>query len=289
MRCVMTKIHDFRMLMLLLLLLLVGSSEGILAGKAIAGTQPDLLSDELSEDGEGSAQGIADPLEPINRAVFVFNDKLYFWVLKPVKTGYSAVLPRDIRVCLSNFVSNLATPVSLINSLLQGRWEDAGVTLYRFGINTVLGVYGFADPAASEFGLNPRSADFGQTLGVYGAGGGIFLYWPLLGPSNIRDSIGLVADNLAQPINYLGLNSSEKSSYAGGSYVNRLSLSSDAYEEMKKYSVDPYVSTREAYHEYRNARIKWNRQHQDNTKSPTGTDILPGVDTEIFPDFDKKL
>lgn len=146
----MTKIRDCRILMLLLLLLLVCSSEGILAGKAIAGTQPDLLSDEISEDEEGSAQGIADPLESINRAVFVFNDKLYFWVLKPVKTAYSAVLPKDIRVCLGNFVSNLATPVSLINSLLQGRWEDAGVTLSRFGINTVLGVYGFADPAASE-------------------------------------------------------------------------------------------------------------------------------------------
>ena len=120
-----------------------------------------------SEDEKGSAQGIADPLEPINRVVFVFNDKLYFWVLKPVKTGYSAILPKDIRVCLGNFASNLATPVSLINSLFQGRWEDAGITFKRFGINTVLGVYGFADSAASEFGLTPRSADFGQTLGVY--------------------------------------------------------------------------------------------------------------------------
>jgi phospholipid-binding lipoprotein MlaA len=267
----------------------VCSSENILTGKAIAGTQPDLLSDEISEDEEDSAEGIADPLEPINRAVFAFNDKLYFWVLKPVKTAYSAVLPKDIRVCLGNFVSNLATPVSFINSLFQGRWEDAGVTLSRFGINTVLGVYGLADPAASEFGLTPRSADFGQTLGVYGAGGGIFLCWPLLGPSNIRDSIGQVADSLAQPINHLGLTSSERLYYTGGSYVNRLSLSSDAYEEMKKYSVDPYVSTREAYHEYRNARIKWNRQRQDNTTSPTGTDILPGIDKEIFPDIEKKL
>jgi hypothetical protein len=76
------------------------------------------------------------------------------------------------------------------------------------------------------------------------------------------DSIGLVADNLAQPINYLGLSSLERLNYAGVFYLNRLSLSSDAYEEMKKYSVDPYASVREAYHEYRNARIKWNRQHQ---------------------------
>lgn len=285
----MIKISDSRILILLLLLFLVCSSEGILARNAIAGAQPDLLSDEMSEDEEGAEQGIADPLEPFNRAVFVFNDKLYFWVLKPVKTGYAAVLPRDIRVCLGNFVSNLATPVTLINTLLQGRWEDAGVVLSRFGVNTVLGVYGFGDPAASEFGLGPRSADFGQTLGVYGAGEGVYLYWPLLGPSNIRDSIGLVADNLAQPINYLELNSAQRLNYAGGSYLNRLSLSSNAYEEMKKYSLDPYVSTREAYYEYRNSRIKGNRYNHNINSSPTGTEILPGVDKELFPDINKKL
>lgn len=275
--------------MFFLLLLLVCPAEGILAANTTAGAQPDLLSDELSDDDEGSDKGIADPLEPMNRVVFAFNDKLYFWVLKPVKTGYAAVVPKDIRVCLGNFVNNLATPVVLINTLLQGRWEDAGVVLSRFGVNTILGVYGFADPAASEFGLTTRSADFGQTLGIYGAGEGVYLCWPLFGPSNIRDSIGLVADNLAQPINYLDLNSTQRLNYAGGSYLNRLSLGSDAYEEMKKYSLDPYVSTREAYHEYRNARIEGNRQNQNNNSSATGTEIIPGIDKQIFPDIQKKL
>jgi len=278
-----------RALLLFFLLLLVCSFEGIRAANAIGSAQPDLLSDEVSEDEEGSDKGIADPLEPFNRVVFVFNDKLYFWVLKPVKIGYAAVVPKDIRICLGNFVSNLATPVVLINTLLQGRWDDAGIVLSRFGVNTVLGVYGFGDPAASEFGLASRSADFGQTLGVYGAGEGLYLCWPLFGPSNIRDSIGLVADNLVQPINHLQLDSAQRLSYSGGSYLNKLSLGSDVYEEMKKYSLDPYVSAREAYHEYRNARIEGKKFNQNDNSSPVGVEILPGIEKQIFPSFQKQL
>lgn len=275
--------------MIVVLLLLTFWREGISVGNAIGGTQPDLLTDEMEFDEEGTGDGIADPLEPMNRVVFIFNDKLYFWILKPVKTGYAAVVPKDIRICIGNFVNNLATPVVLINTLLQGRWDDAGIVLSRFGVNTVLGVYGFGDPATSEFDLTPRSADFGQTLGVYGAGEGVYLFWPLFGPSNIRDSIGLVADNLVQPINYLELNSAQRLNYAGGSFLNRLSLGSDVYEEMKKYSLDPYVSAREAYHEYRNARIKRNRYNQNNNPSSTGTEILPGIDKQLFPEIEKKL
>ena len=84
----------------------------------------------------------------------------------------------------------------------------------------------------------------------------IYLYWPLFGPSNIRDSIGLVADTVSHPVNYSGLNWAERIGYSGTSYINRLSLHPDEYEEMKKYSVDPYVAVRQAYHEYRNAHIK---------------------------------
>jgi phospholipid-binding lipoprotein MlaA len=222
---------------------------------------PDLLTESLHEDKddydwEAAEEEIADPLEPWNRVVFVFNDKLYYWVFKPVSKGYSIVLPKDVRGCLGNFFSNLTSPVVLINTLLQGRLEDAGTVLTRFGINTVIGVFGLGDPAAREFHLRPPSADFGQTLGRYGMGGGVYLYWPLFGPSNIRDSIGLIADTVSHPANYSGLNSAERAGYSGTSYVNRLSLNPDEYEEMKKYSLDPYVAVRQAYHEYRNAHIR---------------------------------
>lgn len=268
-----------RAAMLILLLFLTFSWEGLSLGHAIASTQPDLLVDEKEDNGGDSGDGLADPLEPVNRAIFTFNDRLYFWVLKPVKTGYAAVVPKDIRGCLDNFVNNLATPVVLLNTLLQGRWSDAGGVLARFGVNTVLGVYGFADPAASEFDLRPRSADFGQTLGVYGAGEGIYLVWPVFGPSNIRDTVGLVADNLAQPINYLDLDSASRSSYSGGSYLNKLSLAPEVYEDMKKYSLDPYVSAREAYHDYRKARIETQNQHDQPV--PTGAGLLPDIENKL--------
>jgi phospholipid-binding lipoprotein MlaA len=230
---------------------------------------PDFLTEGLYDEGEKydgweeAEKKIADPLEPWNRAVFVVNDKLYFWVLKPVRIGYSAVLPKDVRVCLGNFFDNLASPVVLINTLLQGRFDDAGTVLSRFGINTVLGVYGLADPAASEFSLNPPSADFGQTLGKYGLGGGVYLYWPLFGPSNIRDSIGRIADTATHPLAYSGLNSAERTGYSGANLVNSLSLSPNDYEEMKKYSLDPYVAIRQGYHEYRNAFIKGKRRDRE--------------------------
>ncbi len=273
--------RNSQILQFILLLLLVCSAGAVLAPVAIGAGQPDLLSDEADESGEYADQGIADPLEPFNRAVFTFNDRLYFWVLKPVRTGYRAVVPRDIRGCLGNFISNLATPVVLVNTLLQGRWGDAGVVLARFGVNTVLGVYGFGDPAASELDLVPPSADFGQTLGVYGLGEGIYLCWPVFGPSNVRDSIGLVADNLAHPLSYLDVDSAQMISFSAGSYLNRLSLSSDVYEEMKRYSLDPYVSAREAYHEYRNARIKGKGHGRDSNGVSTGAEILPAIQTQL--------
>jgi len=265
---------------LFLLVCLLCSFEVATVRDVSGGTQPDLLADEMSEEEEAAGE-ISDPLEPLNRVVFEFNDKLYFWGIKPLRTGYRAVVPRDIRVCLGNFVSNLATPVVLINTLLQGRWEDAGVVLTRFGVNTVLGVYGFGDPAASELGLTPRSADFGQTLGTYGAGAGIYLCWPLFGPSNVRDSIGLVADNIAHPLTYLDVESAQAISFSAGSYLNRLSLSSDYYEEMKRYSLDPYVSSREAYHEYRNARIGQKGENSHSQSTPAETEMFPAIETQL--------
>ncbi|MBB5348899.1 VacJ family lipoprotein [Desulfoprunum benzoelyticum] len=245
--------------LLCLWLFLLGSSLIAPVAAVAADAMPDLLlEDEYDNDYDDwqDADIISDPLEPWNRAVFVFNDKLYFWMLKPVKNVYAEALPHDIRGCIDNFVNNLSSPIVLINTLLQGRFSDAWTVISRFGINTVLGVYGFGDPAASEFAMHPPSADFGQTLGRYGAGTGIYLYWPIFGPSNVRDTLGRVADFAANPVNYVGLNSDEALGYSGTALVNRMSVSPDVYEETIKYSLDPYVAIRQGYYEYRNARIR---------------------------------
>ena len=110
-----------------MLLLLLFTPGGVVRadGQAIAGTSPDLLSDAPDEN--ASIVTSYDPLEPMNRIFFQINDKLYFWVVKPVKTGYAAVLPEGVRQCFQNFFDNVSSPVSAVNNLLQGRFEDAGV------------------------------------------------------------------------------------------------------------------------------------------------------------------
>lgn len=224
--------------------------------------QDDYLDEEFA-DVEFDGEEIYDPIEPFNRVFFEFNDKLYFWVLKPVKTGYSYVVPTELRECVGNFFNNLAAPIRLINNLLQGRFDDAGVVLSRFLINSTVGVYGLADVALQEYNLEPRLADFGQTLGKYGIGEGIYLVWPVLGPSNIRHSVGLAGDSLASPPFYLDFSAGDSISYYATNRINNLSLSPSIYEDMKKYSLDPYVAVRQAFYDFRRNVIK--RANEEET------------------------
>lgn len=246
-----------RMLLLFLFLMFFALQDASwAAGQATSGKSIDLLNDEFKEDEQPQENPVYDPLEPMNRVFFEFNDKLYYWVLKPVKTGYTAVVSQDIRQCIGNFLDNLSTPVSLLNNLLQGRFEDAGVVLSRFLVNSTLGVYGFGDPASTAFDLKPRPTDFGATLGVYGLGDGIYFCWPVLGPMNTRDSFGYAADLLTHPTNYMNLDVSERVTYFMGKRINSDSLSPDVYDDLKKLSLDPYVATRQAMFEFRRNQIE---------------------------------
>jgi phospholipid-binding lipoprotein MlaA len=245
-----------RMLLFLLLIELFASGDLVWAAdRIVPGQSVNLLNDEFKDDNTSPQNSISDPLEPMNRVFFEVNDRLYFWVLKPIKTGYVAVVSPDIRQCFGNFFDNLASPVSLLNNLLQGRFDDAGIVLSRFLINTTLGVYGFGDAATTAFNIHPRPADFGQTLGVYGFGEGIYFVWPVIGPSNVRDSFGFVADLSVHPTSFLDWEIPERAGYYMGNKINSMSLGQDVYEDMKKFSVDPYVATRQAYSEYRHDKI----------------------------------
>ena len=121
---------------ILLALIFVSRDAVWAAERGMSGQSIDLLNDEFKADDLNQRNSVYDPLEPMNRVFFEINDKLYFWVLKPVKTGYSAVVSEDIRQCFGNFFDNVASPVSFLNNLLQGRLEDSGVVLSRFAINT---------------------------------------------------------------------------------------------------------------------------------------------------------
>ena len=199
---------------------------------------------------------IEDPLEPFNRAMFTFNDRLYFWFLKPVAQGYSAVVPEPARVSVRNFFSNLRTPVRFANCILQANLIGAATEIFRFLINSTVGLAGLFDPAGSEeINLLKQDEDFGQTLGVYGAGQGFYLVWPILGPSSPRDTVGMVGDFFAYPLSYLD------PWYAwlavrGYQAVNDTSLSIGDYEAIKEAAIDPYVAVRNAYAQYRQKKIE---------------------------------
>jgi len=214
--------------------------------------EPDFGEDPFGE--EDRSASIADPLEPLNRVFFFINDKTYFWILKPVARGYRAILPRDIRVCVKNFFSNLAMPVRLVNNLLQGKVRNSGVVLLRFAINTTMGIGGLSDTAKDYYHIEPREEDLGQTLGKYGLGHGFYIVIPLVGPSSLRDAAGLTGDLFLYPTTYTNDAKLTLASYALF-MVNRVSLSIGEYEDLKKSAVDPYVAVRDGYSQYRAKKL----------------------------------
>jgi phospholipid-binding lipoprotein MlaA len=193
---------------------------------------------------------VADPLEPWNRLVFTFNDRLYFWFLKPVAKGYNAVVPEAARTSVSNFFKNLTTPVRFVSVLLQGKIKSSGIELARFCINTTYGLAGFLDPAKKHFNLKTQEKDLGMTLGFYGIGEGIYVVWPFWGPSSIRDTIGAVGDGFLTPVNYITPveDAVAVSSYE---YFNDVSLHVGDYEDLKESAIDPYIAVKDSYIQHR--------------------------------------
>ena len=184
-------------------------SGDILAQSGSENLQADKYLDYVEEGAAEKAVTTADPLEPFNRAMFQFNDKLYFWVLKPVARQYSKVVPERGRISVRNFFSNLATPIRLVNCLLQADFDSAAIEVSRFTVNTLLGLGGLFDPASStEMNLVKQEKDLGQTLGVWGVGPGLFLVWPFLGPSTLRDTAGMVGDTfMVNPLHFYSASS----------------------------------------------------------------------------------
>ncbi|GLI36276.1 MlaA family lipoprotein [Desulforhabdus amnigena] len=198
----------------------------------------------------------SDPLEPINRAFFTFNDKFYFWFLKPVGTVYGKVVPEGLRIGIKNAYRNVQFPVRVVNNTLQGKFKGAGIELSRFVINSALGFGGMIDIADRHFDLQPYEEDSGQTLGFYGMKPMLYINWPFLGPSTVRDTIGEVSDGFLNPLFYLSPNFYVSGGVKGGTIMNNASLRIGEYEDFKASALDPYVSMRDAYLNYRAREIK---------------------------------
>jgi len=219
-------------------------------------TQAEVDWTELDEDDQELE--VWDPIEPFNRGMFWFNDKLYFYLLKPVAKGYRFVTPEPVRESAGNFFHNLAAPVRVLNSLLQGKGTVAAAELSIFMINSTWGIAGLFDLTPDDM-VKPDAEDFGQTLGHYGTPSGFYLVLPVFGPSNARDAVGLVADSLTHPVPspyYLKMKQIEIVGVRTYDTVNELSLDKDTYEAIKRDALDPYLFVRNAFMQKRAAKIE---------------------------------
>ncbi|MDR1659275.1 MAG: VacJ family lipoprotein [Desulfovibrio sp.] len=211
--------------------------------------------DDYDDDGSG-AETIADPLEPWNRFWFGFNNVFYLRIVKPVYQGYVAVTPHQLRSGMKNFFFNLFFPVRFVNNILQFRFMEAGVEFGRFVINTTASL-GFANVAKDKktiVPVDPSGEDFGQTLGRWGIGHGLYIVWPVIGPSSPRDTLGRIGDLFADPLFYL----SPWELAAGAEFYLSFNDVGDVlplYEDMNKAAVDPYIAMRQAYVNFRRVQV----------------------------------
>ncbi len=213
---------------------------------------------ELDEENNKLAEEtetINDPLEGYNRAIFKFNDKLYFWVLKPAARGYRAVLPEKARTSIRKLFSNAAMPVRFVNCALQGKIKGVAIESTRFTINSTLGVGGLFDPAQSLFHLKEQEADFDQTLGLYGMRPVFFFNLPFLGPSSLRGTLGLIGDTSCDPTTYL-LSPLIKIGIRSYEDLNETSLTIGDYEALTESALDPYIAIRNAYYQNRKSKLQ---------------------------------
>ncbi len=217
--------------------------------KAEAEAEPE--EDEYEEE----VAGVPDPLEPFNRLTYKFNDDFYFYILKPIATRYRDIVAEPLRISIKNFFTNLLMPIRAVNCLLQGKLDGFGTELARFCLNTTMGVLGFGDPAKQEFGIEMRKENFDQTLGFYGLGPGIYIHWPIFGPSSIRGTAGMVGDYFLDPVYWFVEPTLQRVAIRAEDKVNAASLSIGDYEALKKASFDPYIAIRDAYFENMKKRI----------------------------------
>ena len=211
-----------------------------------------------------SAQSEKECFEKLSRGIFKFNQGFDNIVLEPVAKVYNK-LPEPVKNGTGNFTSNLATLLSIPNHLLQGELRSAGHATGSFLVNSTVGIFGLGNPA-EKMGLKNQKEDLGQTLGAYGVKGGCYFVLPILGPTTLRDSIGMVVDNnyldafarvtwhereiksiSGTKLDYVGIKSAEAIDFRGDNVIN--------FESLEKNSIDLYAATKSLYLQNRSKKI----------------------------------
>ncbi|HEV7633415.1 MAG TPA: VacJ family lipoprotein [Steroidobacteraceae bacterium] len=192
----------------------------------------------------GSQRDPRDRFERYNRAMFSFNQAVDRTVVRPVAVGYTKITPRPVRQGISNFLANLSYPVVIVNDVLQAKPELFARDAARLVVNTTIGIGGLFDPA-SKFGLSANDEDLGQTFGRWGLPQGPYVMLPLLGPTTVRDGVGRVGDQFAEPRTYIN-DSTVRYGLTGLDLLDTRARLLDADEVMNR-AFDPYAFVRNAY------------------------------------------
>ncbi|MFH1035800.1 MAG: VacJ family lipoprotein [Pseudomonadota bacterium] len=222
------------------------------AGGGPLDSEEAILADLASEPQAMTTPAVADPLEPINRGIFRFNDVVYIHVLDPAARGYKKVVPPEVRQGLKNFLDNLMFPLRMVSSTLQGKFERAGQETARFILNSTLGIGGMGDAALDLFQIPaPPQEDLGQVLGAWGLGHGFYVVLPVMGPSSLRDGLGWLGGSYLDPVWYLPVDFWEAAGIKSLDWFHRYSFVEGEYVDLVAGAVDPYVAVRDIYLQYR--------------------------------------
>lgn len=220
-----------------------------------------------SEAGQTAAM-TNDPYETTNRDIFGFNQDIDHAVLKPVAESYRDNVNADIREGIHNVLSNMSEPVNFVNAALQGKDVEAMNILWRFLVNSTVGIGGIGD-VAKNFGYPRQVEDFGQTLAVWGVSEGPYLMLPLLGPSNTRDLAGRIVDSFTNPIGYF-MPTAGSIAAAGVRGIDSRERNIDTIDDLEKNSLDFYAALRSLYRQ--------NRQDLIDNGEPSG----PVLDIPVY-------
>lgn len=205
---------------------------------------------------EYSTALVSDPWEPVNRAIFRFNDGIYTVLFRPVSKVYETVLPKPVRKGLDNFFENVRFPVRLVNGALQGRFERARQELEKFLVNSTIGIGGIIRqsdriPSLAEL----PTSDTAQTFAKWGIRSGPYIVLPVLGPSTLRETVGYAGDSALNPVSWITTAFGAPTwaiAIPSTNTLRSLPHQLRIYDAATKDTLDPYLAARSAYIQYRN-------------------------------------
>jgi phospholipid-binding lipoprotein MlaA len=226
-----------------------------------------------------------DPLEPLNRGIYTFNDGVDSLLIRPAASFYSQIVPEWIRTGVGNFFSNINDVIVVVNDLLQLKLAQAGSDVGRLAINTTAGVLGLFD-FATGWGFEKHDEDFGQTLGYWGIGDGPYILLPILGPSSLRDTVGWVGDFYAWPVTYVEDDSTRNILIAVRVVSARAELLA-ASSILETAALDRYAFVRDAYLQRRRNLVYDGKPPLDDEEDP-GADPKPKPDAAPKPSAEAK-